>query len=422
MTEVFKFGGASVKDAAGVKNIAEIVKLHGTSQLLIVVSAMGKTTNALEELTFAYTQQNENIDEKFDRIKAYHEEILLGLFEDSMHPVYNEVANTFVEIDWILEEEPLDDFDYIYDQIVSIGELVSSKIVGAYLNHCGIVCKWLDARSFIHTDNTYREGQVDWVKTQNAIENQLPSILENQIAITQGFIGGTSENFTTTLGREGSDYTAAIFASCLKASAVTIWKDVPGVLNADPKWFDETELMSQLSYHDAIELTYYGATVIHPKTIKPLQNNNIPLHVRSFLDYSATGTTISNAEKVAHTPSFIFKVNQSLISIFPKDYSFIIEENLSHIFDILHQHRVKVNTMLNSALSFSICVDNNPDKMKRLIEALSSSYKTIYNNDVELVTIRYYNQQTIDRVTENKNVLLEVKSRHTCQMVMKDIS
>ena len=416
------FGGASVKDAAGVKNIAEIVKLHGASQLLIVVSAMGKTTNALEELTFAYTQQNENIDEIFDRIKAYHEEILLGLFEDSTHPVFNDVANTFVEIDWILEEEPQDDFDYIYDQIVSIGELISSKIVGAYLNHCGIVCKWLDARSFIHTDNTYREGQVDWVKTQNTIESQLPSILENQIAITQGFIGGTSENFTTTLGREGSDYTAAIFASCLKADAVTIWKDVPGVLNADPKWFDETELMSQLSYHDAIELTYYGATVIHPKTIKPLQNNNIPLHVRSFLDYNASGTTISNAEKVTHTPSFIFKVNQSLISIFPKDYSFIIEENLSHIFDILHQHRVKVNTMLNSALSFSICVDNNPDKIKRLIETLSSSYKTIYNNDVELVTIRYYNQQTIDRVTENKNVLLEVKSRHTCQMVMKDIS
>ncbi len=422
MIEVYKFGGASLKDAEGIKNISSIIALNPHKQLLIVLSAMGRTTDSLEMLAKAYFTGAADVQQIFIRIKDYHEKVAEALFEDTGHPVFDDIANTFVEIDWIIEEEPYDNYDYIYDQIVSIGELVSSKIVSHYLNHQGILNQWVDARNYIQTDNTHREGRVDWNKTTYLTETLLQPILQKQIAVTQGFIGSTSENFTTTLGREGSDYTAAIFASCLKAAAVTIWKDVPGVLNADPKWFDYTELIPQLSYYDAIELAYYGATVIHPKTIKPLQNNGIPLHVRSFLDLEAPGTLIGNTDKPLEVPSFIFKVDQVLISIYPKDFSFIIEENLSQIFDILHQHRIKVNTMLNTALSFSISIDNDDAKIMKLIETLSATYRVKYNKGLELVTIRYYNQQTIERVTVSKKVLLEVKSRHTCQMVMRDMN
>ena len=418
---VFKFGGASVKDAEGVINLAQIVKRYPKEKLLIVVSAMGKMTNKLEALTRAYLHgEQEETHQLFEEVKAYHFGILEKLFPDHKNPVYNDIANSFVEIDWLIEEEPDDAPDYIYDQIVSIGEIVSTKIVAAYLSMDGNNAKWLDARNFIQTDNNYREGNVNWEKTEQEIQNNLAPILEHQIGVTQGFIGGTSENFTTTLGREGSDYSAAIFASCLNAQSLTIWKDVPGVLNADPKWFDETERIPQLSYHDAIELAYYGATVIHPKTIKPIQNKNIPLYVRSFLHPEAEGTDITASENQLPVPSFIFKVQQVLISIFPKDFSFIIEENLSDIFSLFHKHKVKINTMLNSAISFSVSIDEDPEKLQKLIEELSVHYKVKYNTGLELVTIRYYNQQTIDRVTVNKNILLEVKSRHTCQIVMKD--
>lgn len=418
---VFKFGGASVKDAEGVINLAQIVKRYPKEKLLIVVSAMGKMTNKLEALTRAYLHgEEEETHQLFEEVKAYHFGILEKLFPDHHHPVYNDIANSFVEIDWLIEEEATDAPDYIYDQIVSIGEIVSTKIVAAYLNLDGSNTKWLDARNFIQTDNNYREGNVNWERTEEEIQDNLAPVLEYQIGVTQGFIGGTSENFTTTLGREGSDYSAAIFASCLNAESLTIWKDVPGVLNADPKWFDETERIPQLSYHDAIELAYYGATVIHPKTIKPIQNKNIPLYVRSFLHPEAEGTDITAAENQLPVPSFIFKVQQVLISIFPKDFSFIIEENLSDIFSLFHKHKVKINTMLNSAISFSVSIDEDAEKLQKLIEELSVHYKVKYNTGLELVTIRYYNQQTIDRVTVNKNILLEVKSRHTCQIVMKD--
>lgn len=418
MTEVYKFGGASVKDAEGVKNVASIIS-GSSANLLVVISAMGKTTNALEELTRAFFNGAENVEELLDSVKRYHFTILNELFEDDSHPVFDEVSNAFVEIHWILEDAPFD-FDYTYDQIVSVGELISTRIVSHYLNYTGINCQWEDARNYIQTDNNYREGRVNWEKTQQLISERLEPLLLNRHVITQGFIGNTSENFTTTLGREGSDYSSAIFAFCLKAGCVSIWKDVPGVLNADPKWFDNTSLLPHLSYLDAIELSYYGATVIHPKTIKPLQNANIPLRVRSFLHPDSTGTRIDNIEDNLHTPCFIFKVDQVLISIIPKDFSFIIEENLSDIFDILYRHKVKVNTMLNSAVSFSISVDSDDQKIPALLDALSETYKVKYNAGLELVTIRYYNQETINRVTLNKDVILEVKSRHTCQMVMRD--
>ncbi|RYG05950.1 MAG: aspartate kinase, partial [Chitinophagaceae bacterium] len=345
--QVFKFGGASVKDASGVKNLAEIVKNYTPNNLLIVVSAMGKVTNKLEELTWAYIKGDENVHEIFEDVKAFHFDIINELFEDHKNPIFNDVANTFVEIEWLLEEEANDSAGYLYDQIVSIGELVSTKIVAAYLNLAGIFAIWADARNYIQTDNNYREANVIWNKTELEIQKNLPQFLAQGIVVTQGFIGGTSENFTSTLGRDGSDYSAAIFCACLNAESLTIWKDVPGVLNADPKWFDETEKIEELSYHDAIELTYYGANVIHPKTIKPIQNKGIPLYVRSFLEPKEVGTAITNTQSPLPVPSFIFKVNQVLISIFPKDFSFIIEENLSHIFSILHKNKVKVNTMLN---------------------------------------------------------------------------
>jgi aspartate kinase len=418
--QVYKFGGASISGAAAIKNMCSIVERFSGDKLLIVISAMGDTTNKLVSLSEAYLHADESCQQLLDEIKAYHFSVIQELFETPAHPVFNEITNAFVEIEWILEEDAIDDPDYIYDQIVSIGEVVSTKIVAAYLNFINCRAKWVDARNYIKTDNTYKEAKVDWEKTTLEIQKTLPKILETQLVVTQGFIGSSSENFTTTLGREGSDYSAAIFAACLHASSLTIWKDVSGVYNADPKWFKETERIPMLSYHDAIELTYYGATVIHPKTLKPLQNSNIPLYVRSFISPDEPGTDITSLPTPSPIPSFIFKVNQVLITIFPKDLSFIIEENLSDIFRIFHSNRVKVNTMQNSALSFSVSVDYDESKTQALLDDLSKSYRVKYNQNLELVTIRYYNQETLDRVMEGKDILLEVKSRHTCQMVMKN--
>ena len=418
--QVFKFGGASVKNADSIKNLTRIVQAHQSEPLLIVVSAMDKTTNKLEQLLNSYFYRRGDEQAVFDKIKAFHFQILSELFSDVNNPVFHEIENTFVEIDWILEEEPQDPYDYLYDQIVSIGEMLSTRIVHAYLLQEGVNSKWLDVRNFIHTDNNHRDAHVEWIKTEESISAQLPPLMEQYVCITQGFIGGTSENFTTTLGRDGSDYSAAIFASCLNAQSITIWKDVPGVLNADPKWFNDTELIPELSYVDAIELSYYGANVIHPKTIKPLENKGITLHVRSFVDIQQKGTSIHKSTESLSVPSFIFKVNQVLISILPNDFSFIVEDNLSHIFNLFHKHRVKINMMHNSAVSFSVSVDHQSNKVMELIEELRRDYKVSYLCDLELVTIRYYNQQTIERVLAGKEVIQEVKDSYTCQMLIRD--
>ncbi len=420
MINVFKFGGASVKDADGIKNLARIIDINRDKQLLIVVSAMGKTTNTLEELTRAYVEQTENVQVIFGRLKSYHEAIIDQLFDDKSNPVFDDVANTFVEIDWILEDEPHDEYDFIYDQLVSMGELLSTKIVNAYLNHSGIKTKWLDARSYIHTDNTYREGRVDWVKTQKAIENTLPAILSEEVALTQGFIGGTSENFTTTLGREGSDYTAAIFASCLKAEAVTIWKDVPGVLNADPKLFPNTVKYEELSYRDALEMTFYGATVIHPKTIKPLQNAKIPLMVKPFLSPLESGTCIKESDVIITQPAIIVKSNQMLITISTLDLSFITEDHLCNLYGIFAAQHVKINMMQLSAISYSACFDMDERRFERLLTSLKDKFKIRYNGGLQLLTIRHFNKEVITNVTQGKVVLLEQISRHTAQMVLQD--
>ncbi|RZK48874.1 MAG: aspartate kinase [Pedobacter sp.] len=420
--KVYKFGGVSIKDAESVRNLVHILSSDkDNGPKLIVISAMATVTNKLEKLLKAFLNlEGDQAIEILTELKTSHFNCLSELISNSNHPSFDDLANSFVEIEWLLEEGPQDPPDYLYDQIVSLGEIWSTKIIATYLKETGLNSQWLDARNYIITDNNYKDANVNWEKTQSLIEQKLKPILEKQTAITQGFIGSTTENFTSTLGRDGSDYSGAIFASCLNAESLTIWKDVPGVLNADPKWFDETSKIDQLSYHDAIELTYYGANVIHPKTIKPLQNKNIPLYVKSYLNPDQLGTCINETQSVLPVPSFIFKINQVLISIFPKDFSFIIEENLSTIFSLLHRHQVKVNTMLNSAISFSISVDDS-EKVDALIESLQQDFKVKYNRGLELVTIRYYNPETIARVSVDKKIILEVKSRHTCQMVMKDL-
>jgi aspartate kinase len=420
--QVFKFGGASVKNAENIKNAASIISKYRTGDLLVIVSAINKTTNKLEELTNSYYKQENNPLQLLEAVKEDHLQILRELFPNENHSAFNDISNCFVEIEWILEEEPQDSYDYLYDQIVSVGELVSSKILAAYCQSVDIPTRWVDARDYIATDNTHREGQVNWQQTEDKIRRELPSILSNQVIVTQGFIGSTSENFTTTLGREGSDYSAAIFAACLNAEEVTIWKDVPGVLNADPKWFANTELIPELSYTDAIELTYYGATVIHPKTIKPLQNKKISLNVRSFLNPGQPGTTIRTTNQTLPIPSFIFKVNQVFINIQPRDFSFIVEDNLSHIFNLFHLHRIKINMMHNSAISFSVSIDDTGENIDSLLNDLQKRYKVNVEKGLELITIRYYNQETIERVLENKKIIRELKDGYTCQMLVKNLN
>lgn len=420
--QVFKFGGASVKDANAVKNVAAILKRYEGKQLVVVVSAMGKITNALERLVDAYFYKKENAETVLEEIKAFHLVIVSELFPDKTHPFYNDLENTFVEIQWAIEDEPTGTYNFEYDQIVSMGEVISTKIISAYLNEIGLKNKWMDARGLVQTDNTYREGKVDFDLTESLVRKDLiPNVNINNIVITQGFLGGTSENFTTTLGREGSDYTAAILAYCLNAENVTIWKDVPGVLNADPKWFDNTIKISELTYQDAIELTYYGATVIHPKTIKPLQNKGIPLFVRSFLNHDEEGTVVKETGRKLPIPSFIFKVNQVLISLQAKDFSFIAEDNLSSIFEVFYKHGVKIHMMQLSAINFSVCTDNDAQKIPGLLAELQGDFKVLYNDNLELCTIRYYDQSTLDRVSINKQILLEQKSRYTAQMVLKPV-
>ena len=417
--KVFKFGGASIKDANAVKNVAEIIKRYPGDKLVVVISAMGKTTNALEEVAKAFFYKNADAKEKLQVVVDYHNTIVNGLFDDKNHPVFEDVNGLISALDWALEDEPIKDYDFEYDQIVSIGELLSTKIVSHYLNSVGIPCKWVDARDIIQTDNTYRDARVDWAFTeQTAGELIQPSLNSNNVVLTQGFIGCTSENYTTTLGREGSDYTAAILAYCLNAESVTIWKDVPGVLNADPKFFPDAQKFDKLSYYDSIELTYYGATVIHPKTIKPLENKKIPLYVKSFVDVGKEGTTISDAPMQPQLSSYIFKVNQVLVSILPKDFSFIAEESLSEIFKIFTIFNIKINLMQNSAISFSVCIDDCA-RLDELMGELKKSYKVLHNKGLELITIRNYTKEGFDKVLTGKKILLEQRTRNTAQLVVQ---
>ncbi|HZH86153.1 MAG TPA: aspartate kinase [Brumimicrobium sp.] len=419
--KVFKFGGASVKTASAVKNVKSILDGFVNDELFVVVSAMGKTTNAMESIVMSLYDKDFDVfcDLVEDR-KQFHLEIMHSLFEDKSNPIFQEVDVLFEDLIARKDERLVENYNFQYDQIVSLGEVLSSKIIAAYLSTFSDDVCWRDARTFIRTNDAYRKAEVDWDKTQGLMDLKL-----NQpgcrVSITQGFIGHTKEGFTTTLGREGSDFSAGIIAYCTNAESVTIWKDVPGMLNADPKWFENTVKLDRISFREAIELAYYGASVIHPKTIKPLQNKNIPLYIKSFLDPKAEGTIIqSSTENDALVPSFIFKINQILLSICPKDFSFVVEENLSDIFKKLALSGAHINVMQNSAVSFSVCLDIDNFGLNRLIDLLKDEYDVKYNDNLELVTIRHYDQETIDRVTKNREILMEQKTRQTVRIVMRN--
>lgn len=420
--KVFKFGGASVKDAAAVQNVAEIIALFKGQKIGVVVSAMGKTTNALELVVNALCERDSvKFNTLTTELKSFHVDIMKSLFEDVNHPIFKEIDEEFEQLREMYDERIPDNFNFEYDQIVSLGEVISTKIVNAYLIQSDISSCWADARELIRTDNKYREGGVDWNKTEMLFQAKfIPKFNEYDVQVTQGFIGHTSEGLTTTLGREGSDYTAGIMAFCCNAESVTIWKDVPGMLNADPKWFDNTIKLESISFREAIELSYYGASVIHPKTLKPLQNKDIPLYVKSFIDPNADGTTIHAATDNDHLiPSFIFKMNQVLFSFTPKDFSFIVEENLSDIFSRLAKADAKINLMQNSALNFSILLDEEKVNIDEIRQLFEDTYIVKYNQGLELVTVRHYDQATLDRVTQNKEVILQQKTRETARLIVK---
>ena len=418
---VFKFGGASLKDADSVRNVGRILKQYGSNQLLIVVSAMGKTTNALEKVVWAHAEQNGEAENHFREVRERHFELLGQLFEPG-DPVFAEVNDAFVEIEWVIEEEPHHDTDYMYDQVVSVGELVSSRIVCAYLNQIGLSTSWLDARDVILTDNVYREGRVEWPETvENALREAKPKVEENGFVITQGFIGGTTENFTTTLGREGSDYTAAIFSFCLDAESMTIWKDVPGVLTADPRLFEHVTKVDRLSYKEAIEMTYYGAKVIHPKTIKPLQNKSIPLYVKSFVDPEGSGTYISDEVIDTYPPMVAVVKDQALLQISTRDFSFVAEHHMSYLFGLIADLRIQVNMMQNTAISFVVCITNHEEKLEKFSKMIEEKFKLIVDQGLELITVRHYHQPLLDNLKSGKVVMLEERLPKTIQMVVKDV-
>ena len=418
--QIFKFGGASVKDAAAVRNVANILQKHKTEPLVIIVSAMGKVTNALEAVVNAYMRSEGDPHEKLQTVRETHTAIATDLLGAS-HPIHDTLNDILVEIEWVIEDEPTETYDYVYDQIVSIGEFLSTRIVAAFLTEQGLSTVWLDARDLIRTDNTYRDGNVDWTDTQARMQRIVPPLAQNGFVMTQGFVGGTSENFTTTLGREGSDYTAAICAYCLDATAMTIWKDVPGILTADPRLFKNVTMLHNLSYREAIEMTYYGAQVIHPKTIKPIQNKNIPLWVRSFLDPSARGTLIDATDTDAYLPMIVVKKNQTVLHINTHDFSFVAEEHLRDIFALLAKHRLSANMLQNTAISFSVCLDNIPERIENLVNDLNAIFNIKKDADLELITVRHFQESTLATVKQNKIVLLEQYLPNTAQMVVREV-
>ena len=417
--KVFKFGGASVKDAAGVKNLQHILDLYAGEQLVVVISAIGKTTNHMEKLLDAYLADSDTVWALFDELKQKHYTIAQELtadakvITDKLDEQLNALAN-------ILSTRHSEQYDYEYDRIVCYGELLSTTLISTYLNMVGKKNQWIDARTIIRTDSTYREAKVDWDASEGSIQGAIARcMMNNPIAITQGFIGGNMLNLSTTLGREGSDYSAAIIAYSLNAESVTIWKDVPGLLNADPKYYADAVKLDHIPYDEAIELSYYGASIIHPKTLKPLQNKSIPLYVKSFCEPETEGSLISDHAPGKLTPSYIFKRNQILISIFPKDFAFIDTDNLCEIFGILSSNRLKINLMQNSALSFSICIDNQP-RVAKAIQLLSQKYKIKYNEKVELITIRHYTNKLADKVVNGREILVEQRNRTTLQLIVKN--
>lgn len=414
---VFKFGGGSVKDAQSVKNVAKVLQQVGYKDTLVVISAMGKTTNAMEKVVQAYFEEKPALPAALQHVITYHQTIITELFEEETHPAHHPVQQLFEELKGFLAWNKSPNYAFVYDQVVGYGELVSTTIVSAYLKTVGLPNTWLDVRNLIKTDNTYREGQVAWQRTQREITDRVDM---SKLNITQGFLGSDNNNFTTTLGREGSDYTAAILGHCLNAQSVTIWKDVPGVLNADPRSFQETQLLHQISYKEAIELAFYGASVIHPKTLQPLQRKNIPLHVKCFMKPTDNGTTVGQGKNIApKVPCFIVKKNQVLLKLSSLDFSFIMEDSISEIFKLFHNYRIKVGLIQNSAISFSVCLEDKFNGLQPLLDSLQQKFKVVCHKNVALYTIRHFNDQAINALQNGKTVLIEQRNKETFQLVVQ---
>lgn len=419
--KVFKFGGASVKNAEAIRNITNILQDYKSEQLLIVISALGKMTNALEDVANAYFHQSDDLQNKLDFVKNYHLDVINDLFEQN-HEVYAKAKAWFDELETYVNQPISNAYDCVYDQIVSRGELLSTTIVQQYLSENDMTSSWVDARQLILTDDTYREGRVNWDKTPIQFKDLVVPLLSKGFVITQGFIGSNKDGNTVTLGREGSDYTAAIAAYCLDAENMTVWKDVPGILTADPRLFKNVTKLDRLSFREAIEMTYYGAKVIHPKTIKPLQNKSIPLMVKSFINPKGEGTMISENLQSAYPPVVVVEKNQALIQVARKDFSFVDEESLSKLFHLFAQHRIKVNMMQNTAIGFSICINNVPERVSGLMRDLRKRYKVFKDdNNVELITVRHYHENILEQLKHGKMLLLEERLPDTSKMVLKNV-
>ena len=422
--KVYKFGGASVKDAQAVQNLRDIVAEHKGEDIFLVVSAMGKTTNMLESVLREFREHDGKLPiSALNGVMEYHENIILDLFDhNTEHPIFDSISQLFLELYDKLQLTN-QDYDYQYDQTVSYGELISTTIIQEYLNQCEIPTRWLDARKYVITDSCYRSAVPDWTETRKRIKKLQEEHIRGLVCITQGFIGGTANGKSaTTLGREGSDYTAAIFANCLDAEEVTIWKDVDGLRNADPKRFPDTVKLPHLSYSEAIELAFYGASIIHPKTIKPLQNKDIVLKVQSFLNPNLSPSIIDGQadQNEMEIPSYIVKEGQTLVSFSPRDYSFMNEKNLQLIFATCAEIGLHANMIQTSALMLSICFDHNQTTLSSLIEALSSAFSIKYNKDLILFSIRHYSTPTATEETflHDKHVLIKQSSRTTLQYVL----
>ena len=417
--KILKFGGASIKDSDGVKNLLSILNIKKIEKTLLVVSAMGKTTNNFEQVVDNYFNNKNNLDFSLKVVYDYHHQILENLFENTNHNIFREIKLIFRNIKEFLDKNKSPNFSFVYDQVVSNGELISSKIICEFLNNNGVSINWIDAREIIKTDSKFRGANVNWKETKSKISKNIDI---NQLNITQGFIGSDNNNFTSTLGREGSDYSAAIIAFCLNAKSLTIWKDVPGVLNCDPKVFKNPVLLENISYSEAIELAFYGASVIHPKTLQPLQKKEIPLLVKSFYDPKSNGTKITRGIKInPKVPCFIVKNNLSLIKLSSLDFSFIVEENISEIFQKLHDNKIKVDLTQNSAISIYLCIEDKYSQLDNLISKLKAKFKVKCIENVDLFTIRHFDKDSSKRVLRNHNLILEQRTNEVLKLVVKKI-
>jgi len=419
--QVFKFGGASVNSVERVKNVGDILKLYPNEKILVVISAMGKTTNALEKVTDAfYAGKKEEALQLFQQVKQQHLNTAKFLLVTNAIACEEQLNNFFTEVEWLLHDKPVRDYDYYYDQVVCIGELLSTSIVSNYLNEAGIKSKWVDVRDIFRTDDNFRDAAIDWGFTEGRINSQIVKLFNgSDIVLTQGFIGATDENESTTLGREGSDYTAAVFANLLNAKNQTIWKDVPSVMSADPKQFPDATEIHELSYNEVIEMAYYGAQVIHPKTIKPLQNKNIPLYVKCFLDPSLSGTVIHNKSLKNLPPIIVIKENQAMIELSSKDFSFVEEKPIADLFHLFEKLKIKPNLTQNAAISMICVLDDRKDKIEKLALAASEFFDINVTKGLTLLTIRHYTKEIYDKLTVGRKMLLQQRTNETVQALLQ---